>query len=204
MEIWLPRNDSSPPSHRRHLPSRCVLSRAVPPSPNHFAAASPAGCLRLGASVLPRVPKWGAGAKRDLGRAAGASGCYRWYAGLVGSGPGAPAAWLVPDAEQGSRLVRTTLGEPGAALLSTWVLRVPPGAHPNGCLSPTSMRHPVLPREGGKDEGGGGSQAGTSPVKVLHPGALRSKRTLSQHCVHLTCGPCPEQALVWGEGRREA
>lgn len=111
-----------PPSHRRHLPSRCVLSPAVPPSPNHFAAASPSGCLRLGASVLPRVPKRGAGAKRDLGRAAGASGCYRWYAGLVGSGPGAPAAWLVPDAEQAGenhpwgagRCPAQHLGAPGA------------------------------------------------------------------------------------------
>lgn len=40
-------------------------------------------------------------------------------AGLMGSGPGALAGWLVPDAEQGSRRVRIILGEPGTALLST-------------------------------------------------------------------------------------
>lgn len=40
-------------------------------------------------------------------------------AGLMGSGPGALAGWLVPNAEQRSRRVRIVLGEPGTALLST-------------------------------------------------------------------------------------
>lgn len=76
--------------------------------------------------------------------------------GLMGSGLGALAGWLVPDAEQGSRLVRTVLGEPGTALPSTRALGMQRGAHPNGCLSPDKHQAPGTPS--GWREGEGGRQ----------------------------------------------
>lgn len=76
-------------------------------------------------------------------------------AGWMGSGPGALAGWRVPDAEQGSRLVRTVPGEPGTALLSTRALGMQPGAPPHsGCLSPDKCQAPGAPRGGREGDGG--------------------------------------------------
>lgn len=60
----------------------------------------------------------------------------------------------MPDAEQGSRLVRTVLGEPGTALLSMRALGMQLGAHPNGCLSPDKRQAPGAPRGGKEGEAG--------------------------------------------------
>lgn len=192
MEIWLPRNDSSPPSHRRHLPSPCVLSPSLP-AQNTLLQSLHLGALMLGVLVFPCVPKSGVEAKRDLGRAAGGSG---WYPrGGWALDPAALAGWLVPDTEQGSRLVRTVLGEPGSARGRSGCSQE---LTQTAAIPPTSIRHLVLPGEGGR----GGGEAGKQGHRLPHPRALHSGRTLSQRCVHLTQGPSPEQALVWGEGRK--